>query len=149
MPTNHWGQFCQRRRERKINVGFCSLNLSPVRRTSRNTSGRFKGLLWEISRCAWKTSLGSFPVKRPFKLELRWRKLTWWVLPGGPFSEGAQIPPWLWEGGGVEVGGMCGLASSDAFAQQCIFFDCGKCRSFCARVRDGGHSPNDLSTLNG
>ena len=48
-----------------------------------------------------------------------------------------------------EVGGMCRLASSDAFAQQCIFFDCGKCRSFCARVRDEGHSPNDLSTLNG
>lgn len=70
-PQTTWGEFCQRRRERKINVGFCSLNLSPVRRTSRNTSGRFKGLLWEISRCAWKTSLGSFPVKRPFKLELR------------------------------------------------------------------------------
>lgn len=31
MPTNHWGEFCQRRQERKINVGFCSLKLGPVR----------------------------------------------------------------------------------------------------------------------
>lgn len=67
---------CQRRRERKINVGFCSLNLSPVKRTSRILQAASKGLLWEISDVRGKPHWGASQWKRPFKLEQRWRKLT-------------------------------------------------------------------------
>lgn len=65
------GEFSQRRRERKINVGFCSGNLSPVSQAFPECGRLLQRPIVESFQMCGESLTGALPSTETFRPELR------------------------------------------------------------------------------